>query len=220
MSKVISIKEAIEKIEDGMSIFIGGFMANGTPEILIDALVNSKAKDLTIIANDAGLIDRGIGKLLLEKKVKKLIASHIGLNPEAGRQMNSQEMEVELVPQGTLAEQIRAGGAGLGGILTATGVGTVVEEGKQVIKINSEKYLLELPIRADIALIRGSIVDESGNVYYNKSTRNFNTLMATAADTVIVATEKLVETGTINPNDVMTPNIFVDYIVEGEKKIG
>ena len=217
MNKIKEINEVIEHINDGMTLMIGGFMAIGTPEILIDAILEKGVKDLTIIANDTGLLDKGIGKLVINKRVKKVIASHIGLNPETGRQMNAKELVVDLVPQGTLAEQIRCGGAGIGGFLTETGVGTIVEEGKEKMKIGDKEYLLELPLRADIALIRGSIVDKSGNVFYNASTRNFNSLMATAADLVIVGAEKIVEVGELDPNYVMTPGIFVDYIVGGEK---
>ena len=217
MNKVKQIDEVMEYIKDGMTIMIGGFMGVGTPELFIDAMVKSGVKDLTIIANDTGYPDKGIGKLIMNKKVKKVIASHIGLNPETGRQMNNKEIVVELVPQGTLAEQIRCGGAGIGGFLTETGVGTIVEEGKQKIEIRDREYLLELPLRADLALIRGSIVDKQGNIFYNGATRNFNPLIAAAADLVLVGAEKIVETGELDPNYVMTPGIFVDYIVGGEK---
>jgi len=217
MSKIKNIDELMKHISDGMTIMIGGFMGVGTPEIFIDEIVKSGVKNLTIIANDTGYPDKGIGKLIMNKQVKRVIASHIGLNPETGRQMNNKETIVELVPQGTLAEQIRCGGAGIGGFLTQTGVGTIVEEGKKKIKIEDVEYLLELPLKADVALIRGSIVDKQGNVYYNGATRNFNPLMATAADLVIVAAQRIVDTGDLDPNHVMTPGIFVDYIVGGEK---
>jgi len=217
MNKIKDINEAVEHIKDGMTVMIGGFMAVGTPEILIDAILDKGIKDLTIIANDTGLLDKGIGKLIMNKRVNKVIASHIGLNPETGRQMNAKELIVDLVPQGTLIEQIRCGGAGIGGFLTETGVGTIIEEGKQKMKLGDKEYLLELPLRADIALIRGSVVDKDGNIFYNGSTRNFNPLIATAADLVIVGAEKIVEVGELDPNYVMTPGIFVDYIVGGEK---
>ncbi len=216
-NKIMTVEEAIAPIKDGAVVMVGGFMGTGTPEILIDALVDKKVKDLTIICNDSCYPGRGVSKLIAEKQVKTLIASHVGLNPETGKQMSEGIMEVELVPQGTLAERIRAGGAGLGGFLTRTGVGTVVQEGKQVIEVDGDKYLLEKPLAADFAFIRASIIDKKGNVYYHESTRNFNTIMATAANTVIAATEKLVEVGEMDPNIVMTPHIFVDYIVEGEK---
>lgn len=173
-------------------------------------------KNLTVICNDGGVPGEGSGLLIRNKQVKKLIATHIGLNPEVAQQMNSGELEVELVPQGTFAERIRCGGAGIGGFLTPTGIGTEVEEGKQKITIDGKEYLLELPLRADVAIIRGSIVDKLGNVFYNGTTRNFNTVMATAADIVICAAEKIVEPGEIDPNCVATPSLFVDYIVGGE----
>lgn len=217
MNKMISIEEAINHIKDGMTVMIGGFLGVGNPNKIIDALVEKGVKDLTLIANDTSFPEIGLGKLIVNKQIKKVIASHIGTNGETGRQMNAGETEVVLVPQGTLAEQVRAGGAGLGGFLTPTGIGTVVEEGKKKIEIDGKEYLLELPLRADVALLTGSIVDKKGNIYYNKSTRNFNPLMAMAADTVIVEAEKVVEIGEIDPNDVMTPGIFVDYIVGGEK---
>ncbi|EOC99457.1 acetate CoA-transferase subunit alpha [Caldisalinibacter kiritimatiensis] len=217
MDKLLSIEEAINKIEDGMTVMIGGFLGVGTPHSIVDALIQKGVKDLTIIANDTATPEIGIGKLVVNKQVKKVITSHIGTNPETGRQMNEKEIEVELVPQGTLAERIRAAGAGLGGILTPTGVGTMVEEGKQKIEANGKEYLLELPLKADVALIAGAKVDKKGNIHYNKSARNFNPLMAMAADLVIVEAEEIVEVGDIDPNDVMTPGIFIDYIVGGEK---
>lgn len=217
MSKVITLNEAMEYIQDGMTIMIGGFMGVGTPENIIDAIVDKGVKNLTIIANDTAFPDKGIGKLIVNRQVQKVIASHIGLNPETGRQMNNKEIEVELVPQGTLVEQIRCGGAGIGGFLTETGIGTMVEEGKQKIKVGDKEYLLELPLRADIALIGASSIDKKGNVFYRGSTRNFNPVMATAADIVIAGAEKVVEVGEIEPNDVMIPGIFVDYIVEEEQ---
>lgn len=218
MEKVISIEEAINHIEDGMTIMVGGFLSCGTPHKLVDALVKKGTKDLTLICNDSGYVDSGVGKLVVNKQIKKLIASHIGTNKETGNQMNSGEMEVELVPQGTLAERIRSGGAGLGGFLTPTGIGTVIEEGKQKIEIDGKKYLLELPLRADIAIISGYKVDKQGNIVYRGATRNFNTVMATAADKVIVEADNIVEIGKIDPNEVVTPGLFVDYIVDGGEK--
>lgn len=213
-NKVISIDEAASYIKDGMTIMIGGFMCAGTPEKLMDVLVDKGVKDLTVICNDGGFPNKGVGKLICNKQVKKLIASHVGLNPEVGNQMNTGELICELGPQGTLAERVRAGGNGLGGILTPTGVGTIVEEGKEKITVDGKEYLLEKPLKADIALVGASIADKKGNLYYEKSTRNFNPLMATAAELVIVGVEKVVEVGEINPNDVMTPGLFVDYMVE------
>lgn len=214
LNKIVTLEMAMEHIKDGMTVMIGGFMACGTPEKFMDALVEKGVKDLTVIANDAGFPDRGIGKLVVNKQVKRLVTSHVGLNPEVGKQMNTGEIDCELIPQGTLAERIRAGGNGLGGILTPTGVGTIVEEGKQKIELDGKVYLLEKPLRADIALVGATISDKKGNLYYNKATRNFNPLIATAADLVIIGAEKIVEVGEIDGNDVMTPALFVDYIVE------
>ncbi|MDF2512543.1 MAG: 3-oxoacid CoA-transferase, subunit [Herbinix sp.] len=215
-NKIISAEEAISFLRRGDTVMVGGFMSCGTPEILMDEIVKKGIKDLHVIANDSGVPGRGIGKLIGSKLVKKLTASHIGLNQETGAQMVAGELEVELVPQGSLAEKIRAGGAGLGGVLTPTGVGTEVENGKQKITLDQVEYLIEMPLKADVALLRGSIVDKGGNVYYNATTKNFNPMMATAAKIVIVAAEKIVEVGELDPNYVMTPGIFVDYIVGGE----
>lgn len=218
-NKIITAEQAADMIKDGSTVMIGGFMSCGTPEVLMDAVVKKGVKEISVIANDGGTGGdkvTGIGKLIAAKLVKKITASHIGLNKDVAAQMNAGELEVELVPQGSLAEKIRAGGAGLGGVLTPTGVGTEVAEGKQTIVLEGKEYLIEMPLHAEVALIRGSIVDKSGNVFYNKTTRNFNLMMATAADLVIVAAEKIVEVGEIDPNCVMTPNIFVDYIVGGE----
>ena len=212
-SKIIGIRQVSEMVKNGMTVMVGGFMSNGTPEILMDALVEKGVRDLTVIANDAGTPGTGIAKLIEANCVKKLIATHIGLNPVAGQLMNKGELEVLLIPQGTLAEQIRAGGAGLGGVLTQVGLGTEVASGKAVITVDGTEYLLEKPLKADVALIRGSIVDELGNMYYSGTTRNFNPLMATAAETVIVAAENIVPTGGISCENVHTPGIFVDYIV-------
>lgn len=217
MNKVVSIEEAISHIKDGMTIMIGGFLGCGSPHKIIDALVEKGVKDLTLICNDSGFPDIGAGKLVVNRQIKKLIASHIGTNRETGNQMNAGELDVTLVPQGTLAEQVRAGGAGLGGFLTPVGVGTVVEEGKQKIELDGKTYLLELPLRADVALIAGHTVDKFGNIVYYGATRNFNHLMATAADIVIVEADNIVEVGDIDPNHVVTPGIFVDYIVGGGK---
>lgn len=220
-NKLMTADEAVAKIKDGDSIMVGGFMACGTPEILIDALVRKNARHLTIICNDAGVPGRGVGKLISNGQVKRLIASHVGLNPEVAQRMNTDveedKLECILVPQGTLAERVRAGGAGLGGILTPTGVGTIVAEGKQVIHVQGRDYLLEEPLRADHAFLRGSVTDKFGNTTYNGTTRTFNPMMATAADNVIVGTCEIVEVGEIDPNHVVTSGIFVDAIVGGEK---
>lgn len=216
MNKLISLDEAVSYVEDGMTVMIGGFLACGTPEKLIDKLVEKGVKNLTLIANDTSFTDRGIGKLVVSKQFKKVIVSHIGTNKETGRQMTEGETEVVLVPQGTLAEQIRAGGVGLGGILTPTGIGTIVEEGKELITVDGKTFILEKPLRADVALIFGNIVDKKGNIAYDGTTRNFNPLMAMAADKVIVEAARLVEVGEIDPNHVVTPGIFVHHIVGGD----
>lgn len=219
--KIMTAQEAVADIHDGATIMVGGFMACGTPEILIDALVEKNVKNLTIICNDAGVPGRGVGKLLSNGQIKTLIASHVGLNPEVAQRMNTDveedKLECILVPQGTLAERVRAGGAGLGGFLTPTGVGTIVADGKQVINIDGRDYLLEKPLKADFALIRGSVTDKFGNTTYNGTTRTFNPMMATAADYVIVGACEIVEIGDIHPNNVVTSGIFVDAIVGGEK---
>ena len=215
MAKVISIDEAIDKIENAMTLMIGGFLGVGTPEKLVDGVLARNVRDLTVIANDTAFPDKGIGKLVVNRQLKKVIVSHIGTNPETGRQMNAGELKVELVPQGTLAEQIRAGGFGLGGMLTPTGVGTLVEQGKQKITIAGREYLLELPLKADVALIKAAKADKAGNLVFRKAARNFNPLMASAAAVVIVEAQEIVETGLIDPNEVMTPGIFVTYLVQG-----
>lgn len=217
MNKLISIEEAVSKVKDGMTVMVGGFLACGSPKKLIDALVESGVKDLTLICNDTAFPDQAVGKMIVNKQFKKVIVSHIGTNPETGRQMNAGETEVELVPQGTLAERIRCGGFGLGGVLTPTGIGTEAEDEKQRINVDGKIYLLETPLKADIALLYGSKVDKRGNVFYNATTRNFNPLMAMAAETVIVEAEEIVEIGEIDPNCVATPFKFVSYIIGGEK---
>jgi len=216
-----SADEAVAPVKDGAVIMVGGFMACGTPEILIDALIRKNVKKLTIICNDGGFPDRGVGKLIAKGMVKTLIASHVGLNPEVARRMNTDvaadKIELILVPQGTLAERIRADGAGLGGVLTPTGVGTIVAEGKEVVKIDGKDFLLEKPLHADFALIRPSKIDKFGNSVFCGTTRNFNPLMATAADYVIAGACEIVENGQIDPNTIHVSGIFVDAIVGGEK---
>jgi acetate CoA/acetoacetate CoA-transferase alpha subunit len=212
VSKVISAEEIGALFKDGMSVMVGGFMGVGTPQGLIAAMLSADVKDITLIANDTAFTETGVGPLIVSRKVKKVIASHIGTNPETGRQMIAGEMDVELVPQGTLAERVRAGGSGLGGVLTPTGVGTVVEEGKVKMMVDGREYLLEKPLRAEVALLKAHKADKAGNLIYNRSARNFNPLMALAADLVIVQVEELVEIGDIDPDEVMTPGILVDKI--------
>lgn len=213
MEKMISVEEAISKVKDGMTVMVGGFLANGTPNAIVDALAGSGVKDLILICNDTAYPDKGVGQLIANKQVKKLIVSHIGTNPCTSEQMNSGELEIEFVPQGTLAERIRCGGAGLGGFLTTTGMGTIVAEGKPVVESDGCRYLLEKPLRADIALIGASVGDKMGNLVYKGTSQNFNPLMASAAEVVIAEVGELVEVGDLFPELVKTPGIFVDYIV-------
>ncbi len=213
-SKHKALIEAVEMIPDGASLMIGGFMAVGSPHHLIAEIVRQGKKDLTVIANDSGMPGKGVGALIVAKAVKHLIASHIGTNPETQRQMIAGECEVTLVPQGTLCERIRAAGFGLGGVLTATGVGTVIAEGKQTIELQGKQYLIELPLRADFALLAAHRCDYRGNLEYSMTARNFNVVMSMAADKVIVEPEHIVPTGVIPPDAVVTPFCCVDYIVE------
>jgi len=217
INKIISIDEAANMVKEGMTIMVGGFLANGTPETLIDALVEKNVKNLTLICNDTGFPDKGVGKMVVNKQFKKMIVSHVGTNPETANQMNSGETEVVLTPQGTLAEKIRCGGNGLGGFYTPTGIGTEVAEGKEIRVINSKEYMFETPLRADVALLKASVADKKGNMIFNKTMKNFNPIMATAADLVIVEADKIVEVGEIDPEHVMCSGIFVDYIVGGDK---
>lgn len=214
MNKLREMNEALTLLKDDMTVMIGGFLGVGSPEAIIDGIVERKIRNLTVICNDTSFTDRGIGKLIVNKNVRKVITSHIGTNPETGRQMNAGELEVELVPQGTLAERIRAAGAGLGGFLTPTGIGTIIEKGKEKIEVYGRDYLLELPLKADVALLMGEKVDKKGNIYYDNAARNFNPVMATAADLVMVLAEEVLEAGDLDPNHVVTPGIFVDFIIQ------
>lgn len=213
-NKIIDKETFRSLLKDDMTIMFGGFMAVGTSEVLIDEILGSGVKGITAICNDAGFVDKGLGKLVTNGQIKKLYTSHIGLNPLVGKMMAEGTIEVELNPQGTLAERIRCGGAGLGGILTPTGLGTDVEKGKQIIEVQGAKYILEEPLKADLAIIRGRAVDELGNVVYARSARNFNPVMATAAGTVVVGADEIVKTGSLDPEEIITPHIFVTYIVK------
>lgn len=205
---------AAELITDGSTLLIGGFMGVGSPHRLIDALVARGVKDITLIANDTAMPGRGIGKLIAAHAITRAIVSHIGLNPETQRQMIAGELEVELVPQGTLVERIRAGGVGLGGVLTATGIGTPVEDGKTVIEVDGKRYLLEKPLRGDFALVGAHKADYYGNLEYSLTAHNFNPVIALAADTVIAEPEMIVPVGVIPPDAVKTPGVLVDYLLE------
>lgn len=211
--KMISLEEATALIPDGATVMIGGFMGVGTPERLVDALVARGSGDLTVIANDTAMPGVGIGKLVRAGLVRRAIVSHIGLNPETQQQMIAGKIDVELIPQGTLIERIRAGGFGLGGILTATGIGTVVEEGKQKLVLDGRTFLVEPALHADVALVSAFLADYLGNLTYALTARNFNPVIATAADVVIVDAENIVPTGLIAPDHVVTPAPLVDYVV-------
>jgi acetate CoA/acetoacetate CoA-transferase alpha subunit len=214
MKQAIRPDDAAAMIPDSSTLLVGGFMAVGSPHRLIDAIVARGTKDLTIVANDTAMPGRGVGKLVSCGAVSRVIVSHIGLNPETQSMMISGEMEVELVPQGTLVERIRAGGVGLGGVLTATGLGTLVEEGKRIVEVDGERYLLETPIRGDFALIAASKADYVGNLEYSLSAQNFNPVMALAADTVIAEAQSIVPLGVIPPDAVKTPGVLVDHLLE------
>jgi acetate CoA/acetoacetate CoA-transferase alpha subunit len=211
--QTVSLEQTVTMIPDGASLMIGGFMAVGTPERIVDEIVRQKKRNLTVIANDTASPGRGIGKLVAGKLVRKAIVSHIGLNPETQRQMTAGELEVELVPQGTLIERIRAGGYGLGGVLTQTGIGTMVEKGKQQIKVEGKNYLLEVALRADFALVHAFLVDYLGNLSYALTARNFNPIIAMAAGTVVVDADNIVPIGVMSPDHIVTPAPIVDYLV-------
>ncbi|HJO93989.1 MAG TPA: CoA transferase subunit A [Victivallales bacterium] len=221
MNKIISAEKAADLVKDGDTVMIGGFMSCGAPHLLIDKIHKKNVKNLTVISNDTGFAEdtehnkAGIGKLIVNKHIAHMITSHIGTNKETGRQMNSGETKVSLIPQGTMAEQIRAAGCGLGGILTQTGLKTEVEEGKEKLVIDGKEYLLEKPLKGDVALLKGAVVDKKGNIFYSKTGRNFNPLMAMACKTVIVEADRIVEVGEIDPDSVVTSHIFIDYIVDG-----
>ncbi|WP_410759355.1 acetate CoA-transferase subunit alpha [Citrobacter youngae] len=212
-TKLITLQDAASFFRDGMTIMVGGFMGVGTPPRLVEALLESGVRDLTLIANDTAFVDTGIGPLIVNGRVSKVIASHIGTNPETGRRMIAGEMDVQLVPQGTLIEQIRCGGAGLGGFLTPTGVGTIVEDGKQTMTLEGKTWLLERPLRADLALIRAHRADMLGNLTYQLSARNFNPLIALAADITLVEPDEMVEIGELQPDQIVTPGAVIDHIV-------
>jgi len=211
--KAVSAEEAVALIPNGATVMVGGFMGVGTPERLLDELVRQRKSELTIISNDAAVPGQGVGKLFDAALVAALTASHIGLNPNVQKQMMANKVAVDLVPQGTLVERIRAGGCGLGGVLTPTGVGTMVEEGKRRIELDGKSFLLETALRSDFALIHAFLADYLGNLTYALTARNFNPVMAMAADTVIVTAEHIVPVGVIAPDHVVTPAPLVDYLI-------
>ncbi|MBL3593717.1 MAG: CoA transferase subunit A [Synergistaceae bacterium] len=210
---VISAQEAVGRVKPGSSIMVGGFNYGGIPYSLVEALVAAGVNDLTLIANDTAYENVGHGRLVANGQVKKVIASHVGLNKKTGQLFHDGQLELELCPQGTFVERIRAGGFGLGGFLTPTGVGTVVEEGKQVLEVKGRKYILELPLRADVAFIRAHRADRHGNLTFFGTNRNFNPTMAMAADYVVAEVDSILEVGEIDPNDVVTPGILIDALV-------
>lgn len=212
-TKQLNLADVKNHLWDGMTIMFGGFMGIGTPAKLVQAILDAGIKDLTIIGNDTAFVDTGVGPLITNNRVKRLITSHIGTNPETGKKMIAGEIDVELVPQGTLAERIRAAGAGLGGILTPTGLGTIVEEGKRRITVDDRDYLLETPLHADLAIVLAQKADKMGNLVYELSAQNFNPLVAMAAKTVIAEANSMVDVGAIKPDDVVTPAALVDYII-------
>ncbi|MDU8923487.1 acetate CoA-transferase subunit alpha [Pasteurellaceae bacterium LIM206] len=213
MSKRINLTDVKKYLFNGMTIMSGGFMGTGTSKLLVQAILDSGIKDITLICSDTATVDSGVGPLIVNGRVKKLIASHIGTNPETGKKMISGELKVELSPQGTFVERIRAGGSGLGGVLTPTGVGTVVEEGKQKIQIDNIDYLLELPLKSDLTILKAEYADEDGNLIYQGAARNFNPLMALAGKKVIAEATHIVKVGELDPNHIMTPATLVDYLV-------
>lgn len=220
MKKVVELADAVSRIPDGASLLIGGFMGVGSPHRIIAELVRQGRRDLTVIANDTAKPGFGIGKLISAKLVARVVASHIGTNPETQKQMIAGEIEVELVPQGTLIERVRAGGFGLGGVLTPTGLGTPVEEGKQTVEVDGRRFLLEKPIVADFALIGAKRADYYGNLEYSLTTRNFNPIIAMAGATVFAEAEDIVPVGVIPPDCVVTPSPIVDHLIAKEHRHG
>jgi len=214
VTKLKTITDALAGLTDGMTIMVGGFLGTRCPDALVDEIVRRGVRNLTLIANDTAMPDRGYGKLFAAGQINRVICSYMGLNPTAIAQKLDGTIQAELAPQGTLAERIRAGGSGLGGVLTPTGVGTIVEEGKSKLEIGGRVYLVELPLRADFALINAAIADHAGNLVYRKSARNFNPLMAMAADYVVAQAAKVQAIGEIDPDHVMTPGVVVDAVVE------
>jgi acetate CoA/acetoacetate CoA-transferase alpha subunit len=214
MKPILTAEKAVENIGDGATLMVAGFMGCGNAFTLIDALINKGSKSLNLITSDTAYPDVGVGRIVCQNRAATLTASHIGTNPVSGQKMNSGEMKVTLVPQGTFAERIRAKGAGLGGVLTPTGIGTAVEEGKQKLNLGGKDYLLELPLGADFAFIKAEVADKYGNAFLPGATKNMAVVMAMAADHVILEAEKIVEPGELDPDKVTIPGIFVSAIVK------
>ncbi|AYK07308.1 3-oxoacid CoA-transferase subunit A [Brevibacillus laterosporus] len=215
-NKEISLEEALEHFHDGMTLMVGGFGGVGNPPTLIQGLLEKQIKGLTLISNDTAFPDIGVGRLITQRRVKKVIASHIGSNPNAGAQMTAGELEVEFCPQGILAERVRAGGVGLGGILSDIGIGTIAEEGKQQVIVDGKTFLIETPLIAQVAIVSAKKADRFGNLVFDTSARNFNPLVAMAGDITIVEAEEIVEIGELDPEEIVTPGVFVTYIVQSE----
>lgn len=216
MNKVTTIEHAMSYIRSGISLMYGGFGGIGNPPGLVQAILDKGITDLVLIGNDTAFPYVGIGRVVAAGRARKLIVSHIGSNPVAGQLMTSGQLEVEFSPQGTLAERIRAGGVGLGGILVDVGIGTIAEEGKPAMELNGRKYLVETPLTADVAIVYAKKADEFGNLVYDKTARNFNPLVAMAGRITIVEAEEIVPTGSLNPKEIVTPGVFVDWVVPSE----
>ncbi|MGE5702292.1 MAG: CoA transferase subunit A, partial [Clostridia bacterium] len=212
----VSIEEALTHFHDGMTLMTGGFGGVGNPPTLIQGILDKGVKEITLISNDTAFPHIGVGKLITEKRVKKVIASHIGSNPNAGAQMTAGELEVEFCPQGILAERVRAGGVGLGGILSDIGMGTIAEKGKQIVQVGDKQFLLETPLTAEVAIVHAKKADRYGNLVYDTSARNFNPLVAMAGTITIVEADEIVETGELNPEEIVTSGVFVNMIVQSK----
>jgi len=214
--KVVSVDQALQVFHNGMTLMVGGFGGVGNPPTLIQRILDLGIRDISLISNDTAFPHIGIGKLITEKRVRKVIASHIGSNPNAGKQMTEGELEVEFCPQGILAERVRAGGVGLGGILSDIGIGTIAEKGKQKVLVGDKEYLLETPLTAEVAIVHAKKADRFGNLLFDTSARNFNPLVAMAGDITIVEADEIVEIGELNPEEIIVPGVFVNMIVQSE----
>ncbi|WP_126429668.1 CoA transferase subunit A [Brevibacillus marinus] len=216
MNKVVELQEALRHFHDGMSLMVGGFGGVGNPPTLIRGILAKGVREITLISNDTAFPEIGVGRLVTQRRVKKLITSHIGSNPNAGAQMTAGELEVEFCPQGILAERIRAGGVGLGGILSDIGIGTIAAQGKQTISVNGSTYLVETPLTADVAIVHAKRADRFGNLVYESSARNFNPLVAMAGTITIAEADEVVEIGELDPEAIVTPGVFVNFVVKSE----
>ncbi len=214
--KVVSLEEALEHFHDGMNLMVGGFGGVGNPPTLIQGILDKGVKEISLISNDTAFPDIGVGRLVTERRVKKVIASHIGSNPNAGKQMTAGELEVEFCPQGILAERVRAGGVGLGGILSDIGIGTIAEKGKQIVQVGEKSYLLETPLTAEVAIVHAKQADRFGNLVFDTSARNFNPLVAMAGEVTIVEADEIVEVGELDPEAIVTSGVFVNLIVQSK----